>query len=371
MKTAYIIDQLASGGCERQLSELAIGMKARGHEVEVYCYYGRAFYDNYIENNGIKIVRSQGMNNYDKVINLRRWLNSYAPDIVHCFKLRVSVVGVLAMMLKRKPKLVAVDWFDATSSRHKPAILISLFLMNWADWIITETETNKGNIIKYAPWLRKRTSIIRNGVDIGRFKPLYRPQNDIFQFINVASVSLRKNPERTIEAINILKSLTKIPFHLNWFGNYKIKEASDDVNMCYQNALRLIKKYDLQANVTFRGEIENIQHEYQKADALIIASLTEGIPNVFCEAMACGLPVVVSRVSDLPIIVEKGEIGFTCNPNEPQSIAESLKMMLELREDERQKMGQRSRQLAIDMFNKERYIFDYEKLYNQLLAQHE
>ena len=70
MKITYLLDQLGSGGCEHQLSELAIGMKNRGHEVKVCVYYNRAFYDEYLEKNGIEIIRLQATNKYKKVYEL-------------------------------------------------------------------------------------------------------------------------------------------------------------------------------------------------------------------------------------------------------------------------------------------------------------
>ena len=48
-----------------------------------------------------------------------------------------------------------------------------------------------------------------------------------------------------------------------------------------------------------------VVNKYQKTDTLVHVSVHEGIPNAVVEEMACGLPIVVSRVSGLPQIVER------------------------------------------------------------------
>lgn len=60
-------------------------------------------------------------------------------------------------------------------------------------------------------------------------------------------------------------------------------------------------------------------------DVLCLPSLHEGLPNVVLEALACGLPVVASRVGDVPEIVRDGVNGFLTSPSNPHALAEALR----------------------------------------------
>ena len=125
----------------------------------------------------------------------------------------------------------------------------------------------------------------------------------------------------------------------------------------------LVKQYQLENHFTFAGEKANVVHEYHTADALVLVSLVEGLPNVVCEAMACGLPVVLSDVSDHRKMVEEGRTGFLCSPYEAGSIADALQSIIRLPEGQRRAIGKLARKAAEDQFTRERFIEEYERVY--------
>lgn len=68
-------------------------------------------------------------------------------------------------------------------------------------------------------------------------------------------------------------------------------------------------------------------------DVLCLPSLNEGLPNVALEAIACGLPVVASRVGGVPEVVQDGVNGFTVPPSDPDALADALQRTLEMKWD--------------------------------------
>jgi glycosyltransferase involved in cell wall biosynthesis len=64
-------------------------------------------------------------------------------------------------------------------------------------------------------------------------------------------------------------------------------------------------------------------------DVFVLPSLSEGLPTVVCEAMACARPVVATAVDGTPEIVRDGETGFLVPPREPQALADALARVLD------------------------------------------
>ena len=367
MRIGYLIGALGSGGSERQLSELAVGMRDRGHDVEVLCYDGPGRFDSLVQSKGANLITLSGGSKIRKVSEARRWIRSFAPDVVHGFMKRASSLAVLAARPGRTG-IVASDFSTATYARHKPVLWASLALFGFADRVVTQTEVNRRNLARLAPWIRGRIQVVRNGVDIERFRPSTDPPPPTdapFRFLCVGSVWKAKNPVRIVEAVAHLRTLTQREFRLDWVG--RTHTAAGEERPEYARARRRAEDLKVADIFSFRGEAERVEQAYHSADALLHASVQDGIPNAVVEGMASGLPVVLSSVSDLPLIVENGRNGFVCDPLAPASIGAAMHQMLELPVSERAEYSSRSRTLATDWFARRRFLDEYERLYRDIL----
>ncbi len=90
--------------------------------------------------------------------------------------------------------------------------------------------------------------------------------------------------------------------------------------------------------VEFAGRVphERVQDYMNLAEVFVLPSLSEGFPVTILEAMACGLPIVATRVGGVPDIIEDGANGYLINTKNPEQIAEALLKLLQdeqLRED--------------------------------------
>jgi glycosyltransferase involved in cell wall biosynthesis len=65
--------------------------------------------------------------------------------------------------------------------------------------------------------------------------------------------------------------------------------------------------------------------QFQQCDVFLLPSLVEGLPQTLLEAMACGLPVVVSENTAGPEVVSDGSQGYVVPIRDPDSIAERLR----------------------------------------------
>ena len=92
----------------------------------------------------------------------------------------------------------------------------------------------------------------------------------------------------------------------------------------YEDDLRqLAKNLSLESRVQFAGRLEPraLLEYYQAADAVILASVREGMPNVVLESIACGTPVIATDVGGIPEVIGEPELGALLVDREPVSIA--------------------------------------------------
>jgi glycosyltransferase involved in cell wall biosynthesis len=117
---------------------------------------------------------------------------------------------------------------------------------------------------------------------------------------------------------------------------------------------------------------EQVIKEFERADVFVLGCRVaengdrDGIPNVLVESLAMGLPAVATTVSALPEIILPGKTGLLVEPDNPDSLAESLLEMLtntELREN----CIRRGHKLVAAHFNNQPLIRDLAAIYQQAI----
>jgi glycosyltransferase involved in cell wall biosynthesis len=127
-----------------------------------------------------------------------------------------------------------------------------------------------------------------------------------------------KNIEGLIDAYSIVRS--KI-------GEVKLVIAGKK-GWLYENIFKKVKKLSLDKDVIFTDYIhESDKHGLIKgAKAFVLPSFWEGFGMDVINALACGTPVIVSRVASLPEVA--GDAGVYVDPNNIKSISEALRKVL-------------------------------------------
>jgi len=111
----------------------------------------------------------------------------------------------------------------------------------------------------------------------------------------------------------------------------------------------------------------DIAELFGRHDVLVHPSYGEGLPNVVCEAMACGRPVILSDVLDHPRLVTDGVNGYLFDWRDPAQLADKIKAFGELAPDERRRMGERGRAFAEKNLSLARYVGEYDELLSGLV----
>ena len=137
----------------------------------------------------------------------------------------------------------------------------------------------------------------------------------------------------------------------------------------------LIERYELTGQVSLHPAMtqEELTTVYAQATVFALPSLItddgdrDGIPNVLVEAMATGLPVVSTRVSGIPELVNDGETGLLVAPRDAEALAGAIERVL-TEPQLRSRLGLRGRQLVLREFDARTNILRLKRLFAQALA---
>lgn len=358
MKILCVIDSLGSGGAQRQIVELAKGFKENGHEVIFITYHAINFHKPDLDHNQIHVRTIIEPNYFKRLIKMRRAIRSYEPDAVLSFLEAASFMATLAGFPFRKWRLVVGE------RNAKPDIATSLkkrfyrFFHLLSDFVVSNSYSNLKLVFKANPLLkRNKTKVIYNIVDFEKFKKEHKIRfNKKTSIVVAASYFKKKNLDNLINAVSKLTPNLKEQLVIDWYGN--ISKG----NLYYQENENKIKELGL-GNVLFLNDQTNqITQKYLAADFVGLFSHYEGFPNTICEAMALGKPVIVSKVSDVPLFIKENTNGFLCDSKDVESIKNALIKAINATQAQRLEMGKKNYKTAIQTFNKKVIVDQYLKL---------
>lgn len=353
-KILLFTDVLCSGGAQRQLTTLAVLLKDKGYQVSTLDYWDNPFYDEYLTNNDVPFVHKPTVGKLNIIKMFIAHVNELQPDVVIAYMEHPSIVACIGKFFAKKKYKLIVSERNTTQSLTRNDKL-RFFLFRFADYIVPNSHSQYNFISEHYPNLVNKTKTITNVIDTKKFSPVETKQkNENFTFVVVARVVEQKNVLRFIEAVRLAHQKNKT-FVVNWYG-------APYPESYFKKCIELVAQYGLEDVLVFHDPTREIVKVYQQADAFILPSIYEGFPNVLCEAMSCGLPVIASAVCDNPNILCDERCGFLVNPLKPESIAEAMEKILKLREEARKIMGNASRKHIESYFSAESFANSYIEL---------
>ena len=354
-KILCVIDSLSSGGAQRQLVGLADLLNKKGYEVCFIWYHNDDFYKSFLENNGIRFINPVAFTKKDKFFAVYRTVKTEKPDIVISYIDSPNMICCgLRLLGIIKYLIVSERNTNQNKTRYDD---FKFFLYHFADQIVANSESQGLFIHQNYSGLTKRLSVITNFVDTTCFTPLSHKQiSETKTIVCVGRINRQKNIILFMDAIKLLKD-KGLSFSIKWYGSNGLEDTY----------LQQCEKHCAEVGIgdvfEFRVATKNIKDVYQNADIFCLPSIFEGYPNVVCEAMSCGLPIVCSDVCDNGRIVKNGENGFLFNPTDVNSIAHALSQILKLNDSQMELFGQKSRRLAIELFSSDKFVNKYIEIF--------
>ena len=250
--------------------------------------------------------------------------NNQTYDLSICFHSIPN--GIVSYTLFRKLKIPYivmlrggdVPGFLPEKLRYHHLISLPLTKTIWknACRIIANSVGLKTLAEKTAVGIDRRVSILRNGVDLSLFSAVKTRRFDgTLNMLFVGRLNRQKGLEYLIQAIDGLSQKERESIAVDFIGEGPEKAALQ----------QMVVKRNLR-NVKFSGYLtkEEIISRFSDADLFILPSLYEGMPNSLLEAMAGGLPALVTDIMGNQELIRDGENGLLVPPKDPDALRAAI-----------------------------------------------
>lgn len=188
----------------------------------------------------------------------------------------------------------------------------------------------------------QKLHVVHCGVDPGRFDLVDRRHRlEETEILTVGRVVPVKGQQLLIEALAELRA-----------GGHPLRMTIVGDGPSLSGLRTLAGRLGVTEWVRFAGAVG--QHEigayYRRADVFALPSFAEGLPVVLIEAMATGLPVVASRITGIPELVDEGVSGLLVTPGRGDELTRSLGAIISAGPARRAEMGRAARQKVLREF---------------------
>ena len=167
-----------------------------------------------------------------------------------------------------------------------------------------------------------------------------------------------KNAMGMLKAFNSLNATEKNGFSIHWYGE-RIDLRHFDSS--YLETKKYVLAEKLENYVHFHPPTTSFSNKMADSDLVGLFSFHEGSPNVICEAMALGKPIMCSKVADLPhLLLDFPEQMF--DPSNSDEIVKVFRFYLSLSQDQYDQIANSNFEIAKKWFSSETNINEYIKL---------
>lgn len=296
---------------------------------------------------------------------IRQAIKRVQPDIIHAFLPRPYLYTAFAHFLtpgtrhfvmsrlslnyyfKNHPLMAQIE----TALCHN--MKVSRFVGN--SRAILQDLTQEG-----AP--SEKQVLIYNGIETEAFTT-ERAEQDFttapaFHLTATGNLFTYKGYDDLLSALKMLKD--KRP-DLSW----RLDVAGTDKENNRQRFEQYVRDNNLQDRISFKGRCTDIPGFLRQSHLHIHPSHTEGLPNAVIEAMSAELPVIATHVGGIPELIDHEQNGLLIPPGQPEALLQALEHMMD-KPATMYHYGQAGKEKANRLFNTEKTVAEYMRLYNSL-----
>lgn len=358
----HLIETRGPGGAENVFLALANGINKNRYR-SIACLRATGWVHEQLTKQGIStyLISDRGMLDPGFVGALVRLCRRENVALIQCHEFLMNFYGSVAGFLCRIPVVTTVHgrYYYWEKARRRWAMRFAARRSQ----MITVSEELRGFLVQKVGIPDERLKTIYNGIDLGKhcravsrgpgpagLGPDAQPQ----VVGTVGNLYPVKGQAYLLQAIpSILKEFPHAIFAFAGRGDLE------------ETLKRQAVDFGIEAHVRFLGFVEDVPALLDTFDVFVLPSLAEVFPLSVLEAMAHGVPPVVTDVGGNREIMEDGVSGYIVPPADPSALAEKIALLLRNRELARG-MAEKAHETVRNRFSLEAMLSGYERLYDSL-----
>ncbi|WP_135081551.1 glycosyltransferase [Terasakiella sp. SH-1] len=376
----YVIGTTNIGGAEMHLLRICRGLVTRGWTINLYSLSEPGKLSDDFEKAGVSVQHALSvpftglmrkpfrlLSMFIQVLRLFCHFLFQRPNITHFFLPAAYLVGGPLSVLAANPiRLMSRRSLNIYQQRRPFFAKIEKKLHSYMHGILGNSKAVIENLNNDEYVSESKLGLIYNGIEIEPFA-LQVDQKSIRQsiglkesdlvFILVANLIPYKGHMDLINALDLIEK--DLP------ENWQVICAGYD-NGYRKHLVQRLQELKLEHKVHFLGQRTDIGDLLKSSDIGLLCSHEEGFSNAVLEAMASGLPMVVTNVGGNPDVVENNKNGYIVPAKNPAELAQAL-LRISKDSNKMKEMGLRGQELIKEKFSIETCVAQYEELYQSML----
>jgi len=362
-----LINSFSLAGAEKLVFKLAKKINKKYFKV-IVCGIGRPK-NKKIQRNILNNLRSSGVGCYclnkkarkeriETFKNLFDLFKKEKVDIVHTHCNSPDFYGKITSFLTQKnPVFSTIHNSKGYNYFHEK------FLQKLTTRYIAVSNLVKKYAISKLAIPKNKIKLIYNGIDVEEFRvsdkirKKYRTKLGIkkneIAFLNIGRFTIQKNHSLLVESF-YRASLKNKNIHLLLVGEGNLKNKT----------INIIKRYGIQAKVSFLGYREDIPQILAASDIFVLSSSWEGFGLVLLEAMAAAKPIVTTNVGIVPEIIKKNSNSLLVSSSNVKNLSFLMQKLI-LEKEKREFIGEQAKKFILSHYSISKMVKRYEKLYLQ------
>ena len=369
VRVMHLITGLSTGGAETMLAKLVTRMDRQRFPTVVVSMTGAGTIGSEIMAAGIDVrdlEMRRGVPNPMALVRLLRLLRRERPHVFMTWLYHADLLGMIAAAFGAPGRLIwnlRCSTIEPEYYRGLSGLILRTLARRSRAPVAVVVNSQAGRdahaAMGYAP---RQWHLIPNGFDLSRFRP------DADARISVRD-ELSLPPD--VPLVGFVARYEPVKDHASFLrAAARARESREDlhfvlvgsgVDTANRNLNLLARDLGLTGNLHMLGRRSDVPRLTAAFDIACSTSLGEGFPNILGEAMACGVPPVVTDVGDCAAIV--GEAGKIVPPSDPAAMAAAWLEILALAPEQRQALGEAARHRIEANFDVDSIVARYQNLF--------
>jgi glycosyltransferase involved in cell wall biosynthesis len=285
------------------------------------------------------------------IVRLRQLLRKIDPHIVQTHGYKASCAMAALRVLGARARWVGC-WHGSTTEDRKVRVYHALdrIALRFADYVLVMSAAQRALFSGFRAVRQVNNAVL----DLAPTSELPKPRAKRMppRLGVLGRLSSEKGGDVFLQACKLLRD-RDVAFSAVFGGDgpdrRQLRELSESLG--------------LGSVIAFAGTISNLDEFYNSIDLLVLPSRSEGLPNVLLEAIARSVPIVATRVGEVPTVLEEDGLGLLVPPERPDALADAIDEALHSLE-----FSQQARARVLGRYSLEGRVAAHLSVYHQLAS---